>query len=199
MHASLTDGSLRRMRSIASDLYHDDGNALKNAMFCVNQRLAGRADNTKPGTVEEKMSGRPILDVTAIRAVMKKFETMINTCDDALGDELIDPDAAFFTPASEKPLRGPQGYLSIVRFMRQSFSDVQWKIQDMAAENNVAAVHWVCTGTHDGVFLGRAPTGRRFSASIMNFYYFNEQGKIVNDIAAEGMIAILRQLGMIEL
>ena len=53
---------------------------------------------------------------------MKRFETMINTCDDSLGEELIDPEAAFFTPASDKPLCGPQGYLSVVRFMRQSFS-----------------------------------------------------------------------------
>ncbi len=133
------------------------------------------------------------------RMAMKKFETMINTCDDLLGDELVDPEAAFFTPASEKPLFGPQGYLSIVRFMRQAFSDVQWKIQDMVAEKNVVAVHWECTGTHDGVFLGHAPTGRHFSASVMNFYYFNEEGKIVHDIAAEGMIAILRQLGIVEL
>lgn len=133
------------------------------------------------------------------RAAMEKFETMINTCDDALADELVDPEAAFFTPASEKPLFGPQGYLSIVRFMRQAFSDVQWKIQDMAAENNVVAVHWKCTGTHDGEFLGHTPTGKHFSASVMNFYYFNEKGKIVNDIAAEGMIAIFRQLGIVEL
>ena len=133
------------------------------------------------------------------RAVMKRFETLINTCDDSLGEELIDPEAAFLTPASDKPLYGPQGYLSVVRFMRQSFSDVQWKIQDMVAEKNVVAVHWECTGTHDGEFLGHAPTGKRFSASIMNFYYFNEKGKIINDIAAEGMIAILRQLGIVEL
>ncbi len=136
---------------------------------------------------------------STLRAAMRRFETMIDTCDDALAEELVAPEAAFFTPASEKPLYGPQGYLSIVRFMRQAFSDVQWKIRDMVAEGNVAAVHWECTGTHDGPFLGHAPTGRRFSASVMNFYYFNEEGKIVNDVAAEGMIAILRQLGMLGL
>jgi hypothetical protein len=29
----------------------------------------------------------------------------------------------------------------------------------------------------------------------MNFYYFNDAGKITNDVAAEGMIAILRAIG----
>lgn len=30
----------------------------------------------------------------------------------------------------------------------------------------------------------------------MNFYYFNKDGKITNDIAADGMIGILRPLGL---
>ena len=134
-----------------------------------------------------------------IRNRMKLFEKMINTCDDALGEELIDAEAYFTTPASPEPLKGPRGYLDVVRFMRRSFSDVQWNAREIVVEGGTAAVLWECTGTHDGAFLGHAPTGRHFSASIMNFYHFNEQGKIVGDIAAEGMIAILRQLGMIRL
>ena len=31
----------------------------------------------------------------------------------------------------------------------------------------------------------------------MNFYTFNDEGKIVNDLAAEGMIGILRGIGAI--
>ena len=33
----------------------------------------------------------------------------------------------------------------------------------------------------------------------MNFYYFDEDGKIINDIAAEGMIGILRGIGALTL
>ena len=135
------------------------------------------------------------------QTVMSKFERMINTCDDSLAQDLVDAKASFITPASETPLFGPQGYLSIVRFMRQSFSDVQWQLQDLVAdkEKKVVAVHWLCSGTQDGIFLGHEPSFRHFSASIMNFYYFNANGKIVKDIAAEGMIAILRQIGMLKL
>ena len=81
--------------------------------------------------------------------------------------------------------------------MRSGFSDVQWKLEEMIAENNKVAVRWTCTGTHDGEFLGIKPTGKKFSASIMNFYYFNDEGKIINDIAAEGMISILRGIGAV--
>lgn len=132
------------------------------------------------------------------KMTMKRFETMINTCDDALAAELVDSKAAFSTPASKQPVYGGKGYLSIVRLMRQGFSDVQWKLEEMVAEGNVVAVRWTCSGTQDGIFMGQKPTGKRFSATVMNFYYFNEEGKIINDIAAEGMIAILRQIGLVK-
>ncbi len=126
---------------------------------------------------------------------MKKFEVMINTADLNLANQLISANAKFTTPVSPEPLVGGEGYLSVVHFMRSGFSNVQWKIEDMVAERNIVAVNWTCTGTHDGEFLGIKPTGKSFSARIMNFYYFNEEGKIINDIAAEGMIAILKAIG----
>ncbi|WP_241091323.1 ester cyclase [Campylobacter showae] len=83
----------------------------------------------------------------------------------------------------------------MVKIMRDSFPDVQWAMQDMVADERCAAVYWLCTGTHEYDFAGVAATGRKFSARVMNFYYFNDAGKITNDVAAEGMIAILRAIG----
>ena len=31
----------------------------------------------------------------------------------------------------------------------------------------------------------------------MNFYYLNKDGKVINDIAAEGMIGILKGIGAV--
>ena len=61
-------------------------------------------------------------------ALIKEFETMINTADKQLAEKLISKDAIFYTPISPKPLRGPEGYLSIVYWMLSGFSDVQWKL-----------------------------------------------------------------------
>ena len=132
------------------------------------------------------------------KELMKKFERMINTADDELAAELVADDAPFYTPASPEPLYGGKGYLSVVHWMRQGFSDVQWKLNDMVADEEKVAVYWTLTGTHDGEFLGIRPTGNKISVSVMNFYYFNAQGKITNDIAAEGMIGILRGIGAIK-
>ena len=132
------------------------------------------------------------------KELMKKFERMINTADDGLAAELVADDAPFYTPASPEPLYGGKGYLSVVHWMRQGFSDVQWKLNDMVADEEKVAAYWTLTGTHDGEFLGIHPTGNKISVSVMNFYYFNAQGKITNDIAAEGMIGILRGIGAVK-
>ena len=128
--------------------------------------------------------------------IMKKFEKMINTADEKLAEELISDSASFYTPASLEPLYGGKDYLSVVHWMRSGFSDVQWKLEEMIVNKNKAAVRWTLTGTHDGEFLGAIPTGKKISTTVMNFYYFDENGKIINDIAAEGMIGILRPLGL---
>lgn len=127
--------------------------------------------------------------------IMKKFEIMINTADSKLAKELIADDASFYTPASPEALYGGEGYLSVVHWMRKGFSDVQWHIKDIVADENKAAVYWDLTGTHDGEFLGIKASGKKISVSIMNFYYINSDGKVTNDIAAEGMIGILRGIG----
>ena len=129
------------------------------------------------------------------KTLMKQFEIMINNADDKLAEELVANDAPFYTPAAQEPLYGGKGYLSIVHWMRAGFSDVQWKIKEMVADEKKVAVQWNLTGTHDGEFMGFKPTGNKISVCVMNFYYFNKDGKITNDIAAEGMIGILRGIG----
>ena len=132
------------------------------------------------------------------KAAMKRFETMINTADLSLAKELVADDAPFYTPASPTPLYGGEGYLSAVHWMRKGFSDVNWKLEEMVAEGNVVAVRWTLTGTNDGDFMGIPSTGKHISTSVMNFYYFNDEGKITNDIAAEGMIGILRSIDALD-
>lgn len=129
------------------------------------------------------------------KELMLKFEKMINTADEALAEELVASDAPFYTPASPEPLFGGKGYLSVVHWMRLGFSDVQWHIKDMVADDEKVAVRWELTGTHNGNFMGFEPTHKKISVCVMNFYYFNKDGKITNDIAAEGMIGILRGIG----
>ena len=126
---------------------------------------------------------------------IERFRECINTNDKALAEELIDSKAEFASLTSSEVLYGGSGYLSVVELMRKSFSDLHWDIEDMAAEDDKVAVSWICSGTHDGEFMGRAPTGKKFAFSCMNFYYFNDAGKIIKDVAAKGLAGLFEALG----
>ncbi|MBP1588848.1 MAG: ester cyclase [Kiritimatiellae bacterium] len=128
---------------------------------------------------------------------MRRFETCINENDIELGRRLISEKAAFATPVSPEPLYGAEGYLSVVSMMRESFPDVHWKLEDMVADERTVAVQWTCSGTFTGKapFAGVEPNGRAFSTTVMNFYKFDGDGLIVDDIAATGMLGILQGIG----
>ena len=135
---------------------------------------------------------------TEYKKIMEKFRTMINTNDKALAEELISSEAEFQSLTSPEILYGGSGYLSVVDFMRKSFSDIHWEIEDMAAEDNKVAVSWICSGTHDGNFMGMPPSYKKFSFRCMNFYYFNSDNKIIKDVAAQGMAGLLEALGILK-
>lgn len=127
---------------------------------------------------------------------IERFKICINTNDKKLAEELIDSQAEFASLISEEKLFGGAGYLSVVEVMRKSFSDIHWEIVDMVAEENKIAVSWICSGTHDGDFMNFPASGKKFSFSCMNFYYFNDEGKIIKDIAAQGMAGLFQSLGL---
>ena len=129
---------------------------------------------------------------------IERFKICINTCDKILADELIDSSAEFASLTSSEKLFGGAGYLSVVEFMRKSFSDIHWEIVDVAAEENKVAVSWICSGTHDGDFMNFPASGKKFSFSCMNFYYFNDEGKIIKDVAAQGLMGLFQSLGFVQ-
>ena len=129
---------------------------------------------------------------------IQRFKECINTSNKQLAEEIIDPKAEFISLTSTEKLYGGSCYLSVVDFLRKSFSDIHWKIVDMAAEDDKIAVSWICSGTHDGNFMSLPATGKKFSFTCMNFYYFNDEGKIIKDVAAEGLLGLFNSLDLLK-
>lgn len=129
---------------------------------------------------------------------IERFKKCINTNDKKLAEELIDSKAEFASLISDEKLYGGAGYLSVVDVMRRSFSDIHWEIVDIVAEDDKVAVNWNCSGTHDGEFMNFPASSKKFSFSCMNFYYFNDEGKIIKDVAAQGMMGLLQSLGILK-
>ncbi|MDY6399589.1 MAG: ester cyclase [Synergistales bacterium] len=131
------------------------------------------------------------------RKNIDRFRICINTNDKKLAEELIDERAEFASLISDEKLYGGTGYLSVVEIMRRSFSDIHWEIADVVVDENKAAVSWICSGTHDGMFMNFPATGKKFSFICMNFYYFNAEGKIIKDVAAQGIMGLLQSLSLL--
>ena len=81
--------------------------------------------------------------------------------------------------------------------MRRSFPDVHWTLENMVADEKTVAVQWRCTGTFSGTssFAGLQPNNRKFSTTVMNFYTFDDEGRIIDDVAGVGIAGILQGIG----
>lgn len=125
---------------------------------------------------------------------MYRFVEFINTADERLSKELISEDAIFYAPTSPDPIKGPAGYISIIELMRSGFPDVQWLLEEMVAEGNTVAARFVLEGTHQGMFFGIAPTGKKIKVQALNFYYFLN-GKIIKEYGQPDLLGLLHQIG----
>ncbi len=131
---------------------------------------------------------------TDTRTAMQRFVEFINTGDASIGRQVISPDAEFLTPFSPEPFRGLEGYLQILGIMRSAFSDVQWRIERLVVEGDTVVARFELRGTHDGEFLGTAPTGRPVAVHASNFYRFAD-GLIVDEVGQPDLMGLLRQIG----
>lgn len=129
------------------------------------------------------------------RAFMQRFVEFINNASPKLAQELIDPQATFHTPISNKTFQGPDGYVEMLSDLRSSFSDAHWILEDVVGEGNVIAARFTITGTHDGRFQNIDPTGKVVRLSAMNLYRLRG-GKIIREFAQFDRLSLLWQLGI---
>lgn len=66
----------------------------------------------------------------------------------------------------------------IVRRWREAFPDLHMEVEDLIVEGDRVAARLTLSGTHEGVWRGKPPTGRRVRMALMMFFRF-ENGRIV--------------------
>ena len=99
--------------------------------------------------------------------------------------ELID---TFFAPAMQERVRG------FLTGNDNPFPDGREEIQDLVAEGNMVMARWIFRGTHQGEFMGIAPTGKSIEITGYGTYRLkNEQ--IVWDTVSFDWFDALEQLG----
>jgi predicted ester cyclase len=82
---------------------------------------------------------------------------------------------------------------------RESFPDFRMELVDAVAEPDKVAAYFKCSGTQEGEWQGRPPSGRRFEGIDEVYIFRIEDGKLAGAIAViEDNLTRMRQLGLVE-
>ena len=79
---------------------------------------------------------------------------------------------------------------------RASFPDVHMEILELIAEGGKVVGRFTCSATHQGAWLGHAPTGRRFERVDEVSIFRLRDGLITQVWTLEDTLGRLRQLGL---
>ena len=127
----------------------------------------------------------------------KVFRYMIEETDKgnyAAWDEVCSPDYVCHFAGFPKPMSLEEHKLANKPF-RVAFPDFKHTINNMVAEPGKLSARVTLTGTHQGVFMGIPPTGKKINYTAMLMVNFSG-GKIVKLWGVADMLTIMQQLGM---
>ncbi len=77
-----------------------------------------------------------------------------------------------------------------------AFPDLHVTIEDQVAEGDKVVTHKLFHGTHQGTFMGVAPTGRPITFAVIDILRL-DNGKVVEHWAIQDRLALMQQLGML--
>jgi predicted ester cyclase len=81
----------------------------------------------------------------------------------------------------------------------ESFPDFRMEVVDVIAEGDRVVGHFRCSGTHEGEWRGRPPTGRRFEGVDEIYVFSVRDGKLAEATAVvEDNLTRLQQLGLVD-
>jgi steroid delta-isomerase-like uncharacterized protein len=109
----------------------------------------------------------------------------------ALLDELY-ADCVYYNPATGE-IKG-EALKQFLASMLAAFPDIRFTIEDLVAEGDKVVIRWSCTGTHQGEFMGLAPTGKQLTPSGISIDQIVE-GKVVEERVEFDTLRFFQQLG----
>ena len=124
------------------------------------------------------------------------YEEMFNKGNLAIADELIAPDFLNHEapPGSN---RGPESMRQLITMLHTAFPDVHYTIEEMLAEGDMVSCRLIMNGTHQGSFMGIAPTGRSVRQQAQMHFVRFRNGKVIEHWAVRDDLGLMRQLDII--
>src|SRR5829696_9398654 len=79
---------------------------------------------------------------------------------------------------------------------RRGFPEVTSTIEDLIAEGDKVVARWRSCATHQGEYMGIAPSGKEVEFTGISFYRI-EGGKIAQSWNIENQLGLMRQIGVV--
>ena len=110
-------------------------------------------------------------------------------------DELCAPEFISHFPGSPKP-RNREEHKQVIRSFYTAFPDLRHTIEDLIAEDDRVVIRVTDRGTHEGEFLGIAPTGKEVAFSAIGVARVAD-GKFVETWVDLDWASIFQQIGTV--
>jgi steroid delta-isomerase-like uncharacterized protein len=127
-------------------------------------------------------------------AALGKFAEAVNTGNFDLFREAVAPDCVDHDPAPDQG-QGPEGYRKFFSAVRAAFPDLAVGLDTMVADEESIAFAYTMNGTHRGVLMGIAPTGKTMKIRGVQVSKFRD-GKMVERWGSSDQLGMLEQLGV---
>ena len=128
-------------------------------------------------------------------ATMERLNTAIESGDFQAFEEVFAPGAIDHDPAPGQ-IPGPEGFRQFFTELRTAFPDLKVSVEKMIADAEYVALAYTITGTHQGRFLGFAPTGKQMRARGVEIGKF-AHGQLIERWGSSDQLGILQQLGLV--
>lgn len=102
------------------------------------------------------------------KAVVRRFnEAFIEQGVESVHDEIVAPDFVNHLESSGATTGREEGFFLFTKMFRPAFPDLKVIIHDQFAEGDTVVTRKSYRGTHQGEFMGMAPSGREVSIPVI--------------------------------
>ena len=136
---------------------------------------------------------------TENKATFARLHDVVNTGDVELVsktiDAIVDPDVRIRTPLPVQTT-GAQALKQVWAILLQAFPDLHLTVEDVIAEGDKIVTRNTVTGTQNGEFMGRPPSGKPVSYNEIFIFRF-AGGRVAETWGVVDSLSLMRQLDMI--
>lgn len=131
------------------------------------------------------------------KAHVRAVERIVNDQDYDLLSEIFAEDLTNHFHGGREEYSGRDEFQAYLSEFHEAFPDGTISIEQVVAEDDMVAVRYTGSGTHEGEFRGIPPTGEEVRMSGMRIVRF-EDGKIAEVWGQRDDLGTLAQIGVVE-